>query len=748
MTLLLLRFASKSSWPAVRFPHSLRVPRLPRMISTPPAASTSQIVTIPHLPELYDPNFLDALLPPTPREVAAADDWEVLADDAQAAAKNELIEALKATQRHTFTENASPAYSSTESSTLNAFYAIKPYAGHSDIHETLSMAWAEDPTLTLKIIWNVRSIHDGKGDKEAFYRAWGWLYQHHPRTAIANLHQLVTPVCKRRGKNGYSMPHGYWKDLLNLLALVTLNQLHAGAPTTAPYLHTPGSRWDPADPRRYQGKSKRDPVVVHQLLVETRLKEPHFKALYIAVARLFAEQLAADCGLLREAELLPEDSAERKSIIRRLTLLGKWAPSPGNSHDRVTNISTAVCLLLRKYGILDPLALPINLSAPLPSFESHVLRSYYQRWVLKPLRAATCLPEPLMSAKRWNEVVYRRVPSVCMQNNSVHFFRHDPERFGKYLEDVESGKQSISGATLMPHELVFRAAKMAAKMHLADYEPTTAAELLAAKVLEVKATTARREQEVVEAQFATLISRLREAGKLDNALAICDVSGSMGYFGAGEPDQPIFPAIALSYILSQLARPPFNNAFITFSAIPEFVTLDPARGLVDNVHRMSTTHWTMNTDLHAVFVNLILPLAVQNNVPQSDMIKRLFIFSDMQFDEATSSSSHGSSAAKWETNHDEIVRAYAEAGYEVPEIVYWNLSKYSATTPVLAERAGVAMISGFSPAMLKVFMGDEEVEAEAESEDGTTTTRSQFNPVSVMKRALGVESFDGLVVLD
>lgn len=34
----------------------------------------------------------------------------------------------------------------------------------------LGSAWEEDPNLTLRIIWNTRSIHDGKGEKELFYR--------------------------------------------------------------------------------------------------------------------------------------------------------------------------------------------------------------------------------------------------------------------------------------------------------------------------------------------------------------------------------------------------------------------------------------------------------------------------------------------------------------------------------------------------------------------------------------------------
>src|SRR5258707_2956077 len=47
-------------------------------------------------------------------------------------------------------------------------------------------------------------------------RAFGWLYEHHPRTAIANLSLLVAPVCVIKSQPT-QLTHGYCKHLLNIL---------------------------------------------------------------------------------------------------------------------------------------------------------------------------------------------------------------------------------------------------------------------------------------------------------------------------------------------------------------------------------------------------------------------------------------------------------------------------------------------------------------------------------------------------
>lgn len=50
---------------------------------------------------------------------------------------------------------------------------------------------------TVKLIFHARSIHEGKGAEEESFQALAWLWQHHPRTFLANLHMLVDPTCKR-----------------------------------------------------------------------------------------------------------------------------------------------------------------------------------------------------------------------------------------------------------------------------------------------------------------------------------------------------------------------------------------------------------------------------------------------------------------------------------------------------------------------------------------------------------------------
>ncbi|EPS98363.1 hypothetical protein FOMPIDRAFT_41926 [Fomitopsis schrenkii] len=673
------------------------------------------------------------------------------------------MDALKATANRTFTENGAPAYSSTTSPLLDAFQELRPHVHGDNISPLLESAWKQDPELTLRIIWNARSIHDGKGEREVFYQAFGWLYEHHPRTAIENLPRLVEPLCTRPRKSE-AMPHGYWKDLLNIVALAALDELRPWiktptflcAPKGHPYVPDAGDekrvdrnrlrggrgkarRWLHSVPAKGPQLTKVQRADAHHARLEEKLQVPKFRALYVMVARLFAEKLAQDVATLDQLEAAAKGSEERQSLSWRLSLVGKWAPSPQGSHDRVTNLSTAICLLLHDAGVSSCLRVAVPRDTPAPALETHVLRSYFQRWVLSPLRRALAVPEPLMSAGRWKEINYSRVASLCMKSNMVLFYKHDPEGFEAFVTKVEGGNKKISGATLMPHKIV------EAVQGVGYYERLS--EELSDKLREIQLR-------VLDAQWASLVERLREAGRLDSALAVCDVSGSM----SGEP---INVSLALSLVTAQLAKPPFSNGFITFSQNPQFQLVDVEKnGLAGTLGDMMQSQWDMNTDLHAVFVKLLLPLAVENKVKPEDMIKTLFVFSDMQFDDATDQN------ASWETNHDAIEREYKEAGYEVPQIVYWDLAAHDvrgpglSAIPVTSDKKGVALMNGFSPAMLKVFMGDAEASEDVASdlgdgwekvEDGSQASNEEeedFTPLNVMKKAVMKASFDGLVVVD
>jgi hypothetical protein len=266
------------------------------------------------------------------------------------------------------------------------------------------------------------------------------------------------------------------------------------------------------------------------------------------------------------------------------------------------------------------------------------------------------------------------------------------------------------------------------------------------------------DRKVIEAQWNTLVETLKASGALDNSLAVCDVSGSMGgirHGMSGNRVNPILPAVALSIVLAQIARPPWNNAFITFSANPKVERINPTDGLVSVANFMVSTEWGMNTDFNAVFTQLLLPMAKGAQLPKEEMIKRLFVFSDMEFDQ--SSVQRGEA---WETEHQKVVKAFDEAGYDVPEIVYWNLQGARGAKPVTAEeKSGVSLMSGFSANMMKVFMdGGEDVEevevVEEEGVDGqegevvVKKVKQKVTPEQIMRKALDKPSYATLVVLD
>lgn len=131
-------------------------------------------------------------------------------------------------------------------------------------------------------------------------------------------------------------------------------------------------------------------------------------------------------------------------------------------------------------------------------------------------------------------------------------------------------------------------------------------------------------------------------GKLNNCIAVCDVSGSMGPFQMyeGKRPYPLLAAVAMSILLTQLAQPPWNGAFITFASTPQIERIPDQASLsqialsmqyvfqpaffdllLTSLHRQAG--WGTSTDLRKVFLDLILPMAVQNNLKPDDMVQKV-----------------------------------------------------------------------------------------------------------------------------
>jgi hypothetical protein len=119
----------------------------------------------------------------------------------------------------------------------------------------------------------------------------------------------------------------------------------------------------------------------------------------------------------------------------------------------------------------------------------------------------------------------------------------------------------------------------------------------------------------------------------------------------------------------------------------------------------------------------MLDLATMFKVPKNSMPKTLYIFSDMQFDQASPSNAR--------TNFQEIERKFARAGYSRPNVVFWNLRGSTVDFPVEQHVPRCALVSGFSQSLLSLFLKGEIVSPYAVMLDALMSPR--YERISVAK---------------
>ncbi|GAQ77987.1 hypothetical protein KFL_000060520 [Klebsormidium nitens] len=599
-----------------------------------------------------------------------------------------------------YTENSSWTFTQSGSACLDFFFQVVADTPPERVRQLLGAAWKEDPLLALKLLFHLRGVRGtGKSEKGGFYTGGLWLAEQHPGTLLGNLRQVGV--------------FGYDKDLLEIVLRVLEGPegtaqraqqkathdvaVKAGKARAARkesvkqagvFAHKKGEaarvakREGTLKPReeRIALQLEKNKEAGERARVERKEREYElaarsvrvyahngsYRALHDTVADVFAEQLARDVDSLRAGR--PYD----------VSLAAKWAPSPDKSYDRATLLCEAIARRMFPRGAAE---------AGLSEAEDAArARDQLRRSVLTPLRAALAVPEVFFAAQRWHEVQYKRVPSVCMRMNKDVFVKHDKERFEAFLADVAAGKTKIAAGAVLPHE-----------------------------VLQEAVTGSGAGAEVAERQWERIVADLKQKGSLANCMAICDVSGSM--YGT-----PIQVAIALGMLVAELAEAPWGGKLITFSANPQ---MHEVRGgnLREKYRFVSQMQWNMTTDFQKVFDNM-LALAQATNLPPDAMVRRLFVFSDMEFDAA--------SARPYQTDYAEIERKFREAGYGTPpEIVFWNM-RDTSSTPVIATQRGVAMVSGFSKNILKLFLDN----------DG------DIDPMVIVRKAVAGPEYEKLTLVD
>ena len=344
------------------------------------------------------------------------------------------------------------------------------------------------------------------------------------------------------------------------------------------------------------------------------------------------------------ATQLNEDSlklADNSSV----SLCAKWAPSENDRNDKRKHFAKKIASMM--YARDDPKKM-----------------EKYRKCIV-PLRKKINIVEELMCSGRWDEIKFEAVPGVASKRLLKAFMKHQPERYQQYLDAVKSGQKEIKVTGLLPHELV--------KYYIDNNGPN----------------------DTIEMQWRTLLENVRKDGTLNNSIAIADVSGSM--FVASNGDIPAQVSIALSILTSLCCTGNFYKKVVTFSTKPTLVEL-PNETLYDCFKILRDVPYGLSTD----FVKCnkrIIKYGKKNDIKDEDMPKKLFVFTDMQFDEASCKDD------KMETIYNHIVTLYKESGYTPPKFIFWNLNSDTQNTfPVDVSVDNTAMVSGFSEQLLKIFM--------------------------------------------
>ena len=275
------------------------------------------------------------------------------------------------------------------------------------------------------------------------------------------------------------------------------------------------------------------------------------------------------------------------------------------------------------------------------------------RKTLSALRAKICIIENRLREKDY-AFDYAKQPSKAMLKYRKAFLRNDGARYRAFLEAVAQGHSQLHTGALTPYEII---------------QPFFGQGAVTEQERRAMDVTWKAQEDFTQGE---------------NALVVIDGSGSM-YCGL----DPMPATVALSFGIYYAERNtgPFQNHFITFSATPRLVEIK-GRDLYEKVRYCHQFNEVANTNLQKVF-ELILDTAVKHRVAQRDMPARIYIISDMEFDSCVDGGSV--------TNFEHARQLFARYGYQLPEVVFWNVASRNRQQPVTKNEQGVALVSGCSP---------------------------------------------------
>lgn len=286
---------------------------------------------------------------------------------------------------------------------------------------------------------------------------------------------------------------------------------------------------------------------------------------------------------------------------------------------------------------------------------------YNFKRIIKTLRKQIRIVESQMSANKWGEINYPSVPSRASMIYRDAFKRHDGERYNDFINKATKGEAKINSSTLYPYDLVEKYYHLLAGCGFRGLN----------------------DDMTVEAQWRQLPNYIDGE---NNVLVIADTSGSM--YG-----RPIFSAVGLAIYFAERNKGVFHNLWMNFSNRPSYQVLK-GETLYQKIKSIDRHNWDNTTNLKAAF-NLVLKTSEDNHLSQDDIPKAIVVISDMEIDNCGD--------RDW-TFYDKMKSKFAKHGYQIPNVVFWNVNSRHDVFHADSKRRGVQLVSGQSACTFKNIM--------------------------------------------
>ena len=345
------------------------------------------------------------------------------------------------------------------------------------------------------------------------------------------------------------------------------------------------------------------------------------------------------------------EDKQHMSEQKAVSLLAKWLPSANASSKETKRLAR---IMIKKLDISE--------------------KEY--RKTLSELRAYLKVVEVSMSKKEWSQINYAAVPSRANLIYNQAFLRNDEERRRSYLESLKKGETKIHAGVLFPHDIVHNySERLGWAYKLKDLDDT------------------------LEELWKALPDYGADSG---NTICVADGSGSMLTTVGGTQISCLDVANALAIYFAERSTGEFRNTYITFSANPKIVDFSKAVSLREKLEIAKRHNEVANTNIEAVF-DLILKTAVKQHMKQEELPQNILILSDMEFDACV----YCEAQRKLTTELFQVfAKRYQKKGYRLPRLVFWNICSRTGTIPLKENDLGVALVSGFSPNIVKMVLSN------------------------------------------